>query len=190
MDALSHYHLGHEYAAKAGQILERWGGEVDLVEAAAFAALAQAHAALADAGINALRGCHMAAILTAPDANAWFEAASCAAPIPPEADDEDEPDAHVMREGDLSPTGDMDARELASWLRRVPLGSSLTDIDGDRWYRITTPTDRDPHGKHPAIARAEGGCVDDIDDHDDMMHAKRFAPFTVLALGDGTQDGA
>lgn len=97
-------------------------------------------------------------------------------------DAEDDADEEV-RAGSLSPTGDMDARALAAWLRRVPLGSSLTDIDGDRWYRITG-ADSDPARQFPAIACADGRCVDNIDDHDDMLHARRFAPFTVLAVGE------
>jgi hypothetical protein len=159
-----------------------------LEQEALLVQLAQAHATLAAAAINAL-GMGFDG-LPQSDYGAWYQAASAEAPIPPATDDDEDQDKKesALRVGDLSPTGDMDARELAAWLRRVPLGSSLTDIDGDRWYRITTPTDRDPLGRHPAIARAEGGCVDDIDDHDDMIHALRFAPYTVLALG--TEDGA
>jgi hypothetical protein len=143
---------------------------------------AQVHATLALAAITGLSQGFDGMPLR--DYDAWFQAASVEAPIPPETDDD------AIRVASLSPTGDMNSIALAAWLERVPLGSSLTDIDGDRWYRVAVPTAGPPPVEiYPAITRAESDTAYNIADRDDMALAFRFAPFTVLALGEGVQNG-
>lgn len=99
MDALSHYHLGQEYAARGGRLLEEMARSqpddmmFTIAEACAHAQLAQAHAKLALTGVTALRGMHYSGELPPEECSAWFESVAQAAPIAPETDEAEPGDA-------------------------------------------------------------------------------------------------
>lgn len=97
-------------------------------------------------------------------------------------------DPDVVRVGSVSPT---DPAELGEWLRGLPERSALRDRAGDVWMRGHVGGFADGIWDSPAllfpgttVARrlAEG--------HIDIGGLTNHAPFTVLALGDGTQGGA
>lgn len=208
MDALSHYHLSQEYAAKAGQIMERYEHDAHLREGVALAQLAQVHATLALAWVTALRGIHPDGEMPLVDANAWFEAVSQDAPIPPEADDEgktwvsagavvvhtdcaglDTANPDAVRVGSVSPT---DAAELGEWLRALPLRTILRSHSWAPCQRGTGEEHihRAPVREFPALfVYGDPFEITEGSERLDQL-AKYHAPFTVLALGDSTQDGA
>lgn len=138
---------------------------------------AQVHATLALAAVTAMSQGFDGPPLR--DYDAWFKAASVEAPIPAEADD---PDEGPITEGSMSPGPHDDPGLFAGWMRAVPPGSTLTDNDGDGWYRLVS-LDTSANRRRQTIVGAGGGDVHEIGDHDDMVDVQESAPFTVLTLG-------
>lgn len=108
MDSISHYRLGQEYAAKAGQFLENYDPndpqrDITLLAASAFAQAGQLHATLALAAITALSQGFAGPPLR--DYDAWFQAASVMALIPPETDDEEVSRTYTLDEAMAHPGG-------------------------------------------------------------------------------------
>jgi hypothetical protein len=160
------------------------------VETAPEWALVQATRAVAQAtlALAAVTALNSAEGLPLRDYDAWFKTISVEAPIPPETGDE--PEEELITEGSVSPGPDDDPDVLAGWLRAVPPGSTLMDVDGDGWYRLVSLSldGADRRRCHTVVPAGGSGEVRDLGDHGDVEGLLDFAPYTVLTLG--TEDGA
>lgn len=183
--SLDHY-LEAEEAARtleivAGQVEESGGDPLPLIGAYGLI-----HAMLALAAVTALRGTHSEGELPFADANAWFEAASQNAPMPPEPVDEqdDEPEDDTIRVGSVSPT---EPGELAEWLLSLPHRTILSGADGYPYQRGTgyETRHRQPDREFPALIGLGGSPIELTCGYliPALDLTKNALPFTVLALG-------
>ncbi len=188
MDALTHYHRAEELLAQATEDdgTPAFAAE-DRTRAWVHNTLMAGigHALLALTGVTMLNDARQGA--DGPDYDAWYNIASVNAPIPPETDDdpaEDEPEDVGLHVGDVSPT---DPDELGPWLRGLPFGTILRDVNGDA-SQISSGFEtvyQAPDREFPALLDLSSGRPMELTKgtNDILGLADNCAPFVVLAIG-------